>query len=275
MLVQLINLDARRDRLEAFEQAASELDLAFERLPACNGYLPEFEDRASRIPVTPRGEAVGPRALACTESHRVGWRRILDEGHAFGVMLEDDIFMATDMGDICARTDWIPADADLVKLETMNYRVLLSRDSHQVAPGRMLRRMLSEHLGTGGYVVSRAAAEKLLKATDAPDDTIDRMMFDMRHPLSRSLTIYQMTPAPCAQAIFLEEAAPEWGKSDINTERYEGAVDANGFPLRVSLGDKVSYRLRGAVRAAKGKLQELRLGGSYRHIPFEKNPVLG
>lgn len=272
MLVQLINLDSRPDRLAAFSEEAAAIGLAFDRLPACNGSLPEFEDRAAQIPVTPRGEPVGPRALACTESHRVGWRRLIDEGHDYGVMLEDDIYMAPDLGDICSRTDWIPADADLVKLETMNYRVLLSKETAGSVSGRSIHRMLSDHLGTGGYVVSRAAAEKLLAATDVSDDTIDRMMFDTISPLSRSLTIYQMTPAPCAQVIFLDEAAPEWGKSDINTERYEGAVDANGFPVRQTLSDKLSYTVRGALRAARGKIAELRLGGSYKHIPFEKIP---
>ena len=268
MFTLLINLDSRRDRLERFAARAQEVGLAFERLAACDGSLPRFAEEAARLPPTPIGEVIGPRALACLDSHRLAWAAIA-EGHAMGAVFEDDVLIADDMGAILAEDGWVPEDADIVRLETMLARVALGRRVSARVSGREVRRMRSIHMGNAGYVVTRRGAERLLEGTRPVFDTIDRMIFDFRSPFSRGLVTYQMLPAPCVQAVHAGGAAPEWGLSDIDRERYRGAprLNANGLPVR-DLAMQAGFARRRAGKLGRGLWAALRHGARYRRVGY-------
>ncbi len=277
MLTQLINLDSRPDRLGRFAARAAEVGLAFERLPACDGALPEYAEMAGAIAPTPTGEAIGPRAMACLESHRAAWRAIVgghERGrHAMGAVFEDDVHIADDLGRLLGDPSWVPEDADLVRLETMNVRAALGPQVARTATGRGVHRLRSLHMGAAGYLVTRAGAGKLLAGTRPVFDTMDRMIFDFRTPFSRGLRIYQMMPAACVQADLARGPAPPWSLSDINAERYRSVrrLDAHGRPVR-GPAMKAAYAARRARKASRGLWAALRHGGRYRHIPYAETP---
>ena len=277
MFTQLINLDSRPDRLGRFAARAAEVGLAFERLPARDGNRPEYAEAAVGLAPTPIGEVIGPRAIACLESHRAAWRAIVggrERGaHAMGVVLEDDVYIADDMGRFLGDPSWVPEDADLVRLETMNVRAALGPQVARTATGRGVHRLRSIHMGNAGYLVTRAGAVKLLKGTQPVFDTMDRMIFDFNTPFSRGLRIYQMMPAACVQADLAGGPVPPWSLSDINLERYAKAprLDAHGRPVR-SPAMKAAYAARRARKAGRGLWAALCHGGRYRHIPYAETP---
>ena len=272
MFTQLINLDSRPDRLERFAARAAEIGLDFERLPALDGGRPEFAEMARAIPPTSIGEVIGPRGVACIESHRVAWRAVA-ESHEMGAVFEDDIYIAEDVGRLLEDPSWVPGDADIVRLETMNVRAALESAAVRTATGRGVHRLRSIHMGGAGYLVTRAGAQKLVEGTSPIFDTIDRMIFDFNTPFSRGLRIYQMVPAACVQADHAGGAAPTWGLSDINAERYTKArrLDANRRPVH-GPAMRASFAARRARKASRGVWAALRHGGRYRHIPYAETP---
>ena len=274
MFTQLINLDSRPDRLERFAARAAEIGLSFERRSACDGGLPHYAEAAARIPPTRIGEVIGPRAIACLDSHRAVWSAIAEE-HPMGMIFEDDIYIADDVGAILDEPSWVPEDADMVRLETMNVRAALGPEVARTSTGRGVHRLRSIHMGNAGYVVTKAGARKLLEGTAQVFDTIDRMIFDFNTPFSRGLVTYQMAPAPCVQADHAGGGAPEWGHSDINAERYlkAGRLDAHGRPVR-GPAMEAAYAARRARKASRGIWAALRHRGRYRHVPYTQTPPL-
>ena len=272
MLVQLINLDARPDRLEVFAARAAEIGLGFERLAASDGSHPRFARAAGSIPPTRIGEVVGPRGLACIDSHRRAWEALLARDEAACAVFEDDVYLASDTAAILDDPSWLPEGADVVRLETMLIRATIGPAASRTATGRGVHRLRSIHMGTAGYVVTRAGARRLLDGTERPFDTADRMMFDFRTPFSRGLETYQMTPAPCVQAENAGGAAPSWGHSDILAERL-GGRSADGPRRRV--GEAARHLVDRATKAGRGIRAALLHGSRYRRIPYAPVPPGG
>ena len=110
---------------------------------------------------------------------------------------------------------WIPADAAVVKLEhygPAGQRVLLT-DMRAVGEDFHLGRMLSRHTGAAAYILSRHAAELLLRQTcfDLP---VDHLLFNPNNSkLFAALLPRQLVPAIARQEEFVGE------KSDIEGTR--------------------------------------------------------
>jgi len=111
--------------------------------------------------------------------------------------------------------NWIPADALVVKLEhygPAGQRVLLT-GMRAVGEDFELGRMLSRHTGAAAYILSRGAAEILLRQTrfDLP---VDHLLFNPNNSrLFASLSPWQLVPAIARQEEFVGV------KSDIEGTR--------------------------------------------------------
>jgi glycosyl transferase family 25 len=213
MRLYLINLARRPDRLAAMLRRAAPLGLTLERVEAVDAAGGEPVDRwfeqGGPLGEIPQGDK------ACLLSHRRAWEMFLAGGESHAVFLEDDVRLSASAPALLASGNWIPADAAVVKLEhygPAGQRVLL-RDIRKAGEGFKLGRMLSRHTGAAAYILSRGAAEILLRQTrfDLP---VDHLLFNPNNSkLFASLAPWQLVPAIARQEEFVGE------KSDIEGTR--------------------------------------------------------
>ena len=215
MRIYLINLGRRPDRLTAMRARAQSLGLVLERVEAVDAAAVEpdalarwFEEDGP-LGEIPRGDK------ACLLSHRLAWQKFLARGDSHAVFLEDDVVLSRGAAEILTSEAWIPAGASVVKLEhygPKGQRVLLSGLS-AAADGFQLGRMLSRHTGAAAYILSRPAAELLLRETrfDLP---VDHLLFNPNNSaLFARLGPLQLLPAIARQEQFVG------AKSDIEGTR--------------------------------------------------------
>jgi glycosyl transferase, family 25 len=212
MHIYLINLGRRPDRLAAMTKRAAPLGLALDRVEAVDAAagVPQgwFED-GGPLGEIPQGDK------ACLLSHRRAWEVFMAGGDAHAVFLEDDVRLSACAPAPLASDDWIPAGVAVVKLEHYGppgQRVLL-KDIHAVDADFRIGRMLSRHTGAAAYILSRAAAELLLRQTrfDLP---VDHLLFNPNNSkLFAQLSPWQLLPAIARQEQFVGE------KSDIEGTR--------------------------------------------------------
>ncbi len=105
--------------------------------------------------------------------------RLAESGAPYAAVLEDDVVLDQRAPLVLQNADWIPAGADLIKLEHYGppgQSVLLS-DFTEVGHGFRLGRMRSRHTGGAAYILSRRAAELLLQVPrfDLP---VDHLLFN-------------------------------------------------------------------------------------------------
>jgi glycosyl transferase family 25 len=146
--------------------------------------------------------------IACAQSHQKCWDLFERSRDACCVVLEDDVHFGEDFAAFMASAPTLPADFDLIKIESVRKKVWLDRKAPHaaVAGGRALLRLASKHMGSAGYVLSRTGLEKLRGLTRTIDYPIDEILFGQH---LADLTIYQMAPAIVAQDRVLEQASPE------------------------------------------------------------------
>ncbi len=227
MRVYLINLERRKDRLEAMNGQAAGLGLCLERVTALDAGTAD-RDAVNRWFASggPLGE-IPAGDKACLLSHRAAWERFAASGQAHAVFLEDDVRLSRVAGAMLASDGWIPAGVRVVKLEHYGppgQRVLLA-DIHalSMAPppqaatalGEDFRigRMQSRHTGGAAYILSREAAQLLL-AEQRFDLPVDHLLFNPNNSkLFARLAPWQLLPAIARQQEFVGE------KSDIEKTR--------------------------------------------------------
>jgi len=227
MRIYLINLARRPDRLAALIRQTVPLGLGLERIEAVDARSEE-PGRVNRwfTPSGPLGE-IPAGDKACLLSHRRGWEMFLAGGDGHAVFLEDDVRLSAAATALLTSDGWIPPDAAVVKLEHYGppgQRVLLDKiravsmtHPRQAAPAVgedfQLGRMLSRHTGAAAYILSRRAAELLLRQTrfDLP---VDHLLFNPNNSkLFAQLLPWQLVPAIARQEEFVGE------KSDIEGTR--------------------------------------------------------
>ncbi len=200
MHVYVINLARRPDRRAFMQAQADRLDLQLDFIDAIDAQSPtanldEIEVRSGLHGQMSKGD------LACTLSHRKFWRLFLETGEPYAVVLEDDAILSDDCAGFFATSDWVPAAADVVKLERYGRpRPMFMDREPQPALSRHVGRFYGKCAGTAGYVVSAAGARLLLASTTSVDDPIDQMMFNPgRSRLFGRLAPYVLEPAICEQ----------------------------------------------------------------------------
>jgi glycosyl transferase family 25 len=215
MRTYLINLKRRPDRLVAMARQADQLGLALDRVEAVDaksaepGAVDRWFAASGPLGEIPNGDK------ACLLSHRLAWESFLATTDRHAAFLEDDVRLSPAAPRLLADDGWIPADAAVVKLEhygPTGQRVLL-RGLRPAQAGFQLGRMLSRHTGAAAYILSRPAAELLLRQTrfDLP---VDHLLFNPNNSrLFAGLAPWQLLPAIARQEEFVGE------KSDIEATR--------------------------------------------------------
>lgn len=198
--IYVINLDDDRKRLAAMRDQLDKLGLPWERISAVDGaYL-------SPSTVTQENRRIRQRKLCaeeigCLYSHIIAWRRIAEGQDRAGLVLEDDLLLATDMAPLVKDPAWLHSDDCIVRLETFARPVVLGSKIATVY-GRGLYPQRSIHYGSAAYIITPERARAMLRAYRRYVDTVDDMMF--RYP--RENRVYQFSPAPCIQHNILNHA---------------------------------------------------------------------
>ena len=195
MRVYFINLERHARRRQRMEQLLA--TLTYERVHAVDGSTlagPESRDRSRPL----GADNLSRYELACLLSHRQAWVDFLADGDAYACFLEDDVVLSPDFPQFINNDAWIPASCDVVKIETFCERIMLSR--REVAAGdRKLAKLLTFHQGTGGYILSRQGAERLLAYTERPTLPVDLILFDPDLLQQRGF-VGQLIPGLCIQS---------------------------------------------------------------------------
>ncbi|SDU31914.1 glycosyl transferase, family 25 [Stappia sp. ES.058] len=204
----VINLDRAPERLAKISAALDGCGLPFQRVTAVDARTMPDAERARRVCGEGYWGWMTPGEVACFLSHRMCWQMLVDSDAPHALVLEDDVVLGRDAAAVLGRCDWVPAEADVVKLETNFDPVIVGRQEIVVVPGRSVRRLHSSHYGTGAYIVSRTAARRLLPLTERFIDAVDETLFSTRSAISRSLGKYQLSPAACVQPHKLSATIP-------------------------------------------------------------------
>lgn len=207
MKCYVINLDRSPQRLAGMTDVFEAANVQFERFPAVDGELLPAEQLKSLTLGRPDYRALTASEVGCLLSHRGCWQRIAAGSDTYAAVFEDDINLSRDGADCLRETSWIPNDADLVKLEAYQQQVWVGRRKHLATPAsHSVTRLWSTHWGTAGYIVSRACAARLVKATERFSVTADDALFNPRYAVFRSAVVYQISPAVCVQRQFVSHS---------------------------------------------------------------------
>jgi glycosyl transferase family 25 len=254
-----INLDKRPERWARMQAEAGKAGFAFERVAAVDGTRPDIAAAAAAVPIGRLGMRMSAGAYGCFLSHREAWSRLVASGEPWGMVAEDDLLLSPGLGALM-RPDWIPGDADVVKVETRLVRAHVSRQTTAEVDGRRVAQLLGSHIAAGCYMLSAATAARLLRETETFSDGVDHVLFDADFPFFPTARIYQVAPAPSVQGSLWREfdQVPDWAQ----TSMAEHFVDA---PPPESWKEGPLGRAR---RRLREEAHALRLGSRYEVVPF-------
>ena len=201
MKVHLINLDRSADRLAHMQAVFAGAGVSFERIAAIDGATLSAEELEPFRPGTANPNEWRAGEVGCFLSHRKAWRRVATSDDRFAAIFEDDIHLSADLGALLASSDWIPADADIVRLEAFSPMRLVAGRAIPGLAGRKIHRALSGTAGAAGYILAKQAAASLCKTERAHYAAADAFLFKPKNsPVARRLRRYQVVPAVCVQS---------------------------------------------------------------------------
>lgn len=167
MLVIVINLPKDVDRRQSIEKQLASLGLEYEVLPAISGAALSPEDRArafdERRFVRNEGRRAQTGEIGCALSHIAAYRIIAERQIPFALILEDDAWLNPNVPELLSAVERKHRpDAKSILLLTWVASALPKRGAYLWSTYYVagVRIAWCSH----GYVVSRAAAEALLKS---------------------------------------------------------------------------------------------------------------
>ena len=206
----VISLTSAHERREHIRKEFEKHNVKFEFFDAltpesANGYL---QDNSVIFENEP--EHLTPVELACMLSHIAIWQKAVKQSLPYITVFEDDIYLGQNAEFFLNHSKWLKPSHNIVKIETVNKKVILDSKSHETLPhNRQLIPLKSEHLGAGAYTLSLNGVKLLLnyilKHKVLPiDETLFRdFITDQSEP------VYQMVPAICIQDIILRSSEQE------------------------------------------------------------------
>ncbi len=261
MQIYLINLDRHVKRLVRMTEMLKEV--AFERISAVDGRdLDGPENWDPNLPSS--AENLDKYNRACVLSHRLAWEKFLKADVRYCCILEDDIFISPEFPKFTADESWIPSYVDLLKIETNNQRVFLSRRT-SASLDRSIAALKSPHMGTAAYILTRRGAEALLQNTVPIDRPADKLVFGADAIQRGTPVIHQLSPALCMQAKNL--------KHGILFPEMESAIQGQRLRKEKSALKKIRTELMRPLGQSQQFLRSMILGWRSHEqrcvVPFE------
>ena len=197
---------------------------------------------------------------------------VTEANNRWAFVAEDDLYLADDCVAFLARTDWIPDNADLVKADTSFRPCHRSADHESTIQMRRIRRLLSNHVGAGGYFISDSTAEMLLQLTSQMCEPADTILFNPHWGIFEELAVYQIEPAIGIQRHCLRANFQGVERSILDGER-------KTRPTRPGLMMRIRRELirpfRQLAKSMKNRQYSAKHGTLYSTVPFCKNTQEG
>jgi glycosyl transferase family 25 len=213
----------------------------------------------AQIQSQPRWSHLGAGEIGCLLSHIEAWRLIAQADNEHGFVLEDDIHVSNDFGDLVRTISLDSGELCIHKLETFYANVTLARRPAYTVRSRRAYKLETNHAGTGAYIINRRTASHLLHYVDSFDEAIDTELFNPVRRKVKDLTIYQWVPAPCIQDFLMGEAQSNKAlASNIGKDRW----GVRFYPVRRSQRLKTAVKAR--LRTVYTKLYSVWLAQSGR-----------
>jgi glycosyl transferase, family 25 len=197
----VINLDQDKARLDFFTANFSQLGIPFERIAAVDGRQYSENDYRDFMRIRPRKNKIWLRGqMGCFLSHYKTWEKIAAGEDRFCAVFEDDVQPSSRLAKIIADDSWIPDDVDLIRLDTSTNRVRLTAQPTITHLTNKLYGVKSTSWCTGGYLLSKRAAEKLLALPSAAHQPSDVILYNFEvSAIAKNFHILQFQPALCTQ----------------------------------------------------------------------------
>ena len=266
MKLYVVNLDRRADRLQDITKVFKQDKLNFIRVPAVDGK--EYSTKLKKWEYS-----MTPPEVGCFYSHMHCYKLIAEGEDAFGVIFEDDVILSKNAAYYLTNCTWIPAGADIIKIETTseNKKVKISNILELPHGDVGIGKLESTHLGTGGYVISRKAAKLILKRLSQPEMPIDNYLFMPGHGPLTDLKVYQLTPAICKQKLLestIDVERSEWHALEVEERRRNKAPISFGLRIIREIKRPI-YRLKARlIEWRRAAFRLTRIGRSWMKIPF-------
>lgn len=169
MHAYVINLDRSSDRRQHITSELQRTEMAYDLISAVDGRDLDLGDSelvdpslASRCPF-PAG------AAGCALSHVAAYQRILDDGHESALVLEDDVVLPTDLGDVVEDVAAHLTGAEVALLNFGSYPpgpLKIGIDgSVELPASRQLALPIDARqlVNAGAYVITRQGADRMLR----------------------------------------------------------------------------------------------------------------
>ena len=205
MDIYYINLDKQAERRAHIEALFTHPGIRLIRIRAIDGTClrgRQYPAKAKIGSFPAHHTILSQYEIACVLSHRKAWRTFLKSGREHALIVEDDIYIGNDFFNIVTDQSLISTNFDIIKLETVFAKVLISNKNQVEIRGRSIKKLKSYHHGAGGYLINRKAAKELLRLSSGAPDGVDNIIFNMRkiqHASIKPLSIGQLCPAVIVQ----------------------------------------------------------------------------
>jgi glycosyl transferase family 25 len=219
MKAYYINLDRNPERRDHLLAQWGSAGGRIERISAVDASLMSESQLRTFTEARPRKRWLAGQ-IGCFLSHFEAWSRISAGDDDLAAIFEDDLHINGELHRLLENSEWAPADADIIRLESAKQSVRIL-NKRALANGRTIGRLGSGVGGSGAYIIRRDTAQCLLNTPPRWHKPTDFFLFDsFSSPIARALTTYQVSPAPCAQDKFLSDTTRRVGfASDIENQK--------------------------------------------------------
>lgn len=161
----VINLAPAQSRRQRMSEQLARLGVPFQVFPAVDGRALAEQEVAQRYDAAAAAVRYRPMSrgeVGCALSHLGVYRKMLADGASFALVLEDDALLGDDLPAVLADLEahLNPARADVVLLSHVDKYTRWG--ARPLGRSRKLVRRYGEWWRAHGYVVTRAAAERLM-----------------------------------------------------------------------------------------------------------------
>lgn len=213
----LINLDRRPDRLAFMANQLDGIGCEWHRISALDMEIAKDSEIAAEVKLEGHRIGMARGSQCCAVTNFRAYRLMIEQNLPAVLILQDDVEISNEIVPFLQNLDWLPDDVGIVQFEfygSDNSRRLTGpRLAEMPVRGRSLHRLYSRTAGAGCYLITRGAAERILREKPILDVPIDHFLFSPNvSPMFEKLGVSIVIPA-------LAQQKTEAFHSDISAER--------------------------------------------------------